>query len=286
MKNTPLISVVIPTFNESERVVRAVESMQKQTYQNLEILVIDDWSTDTTREAVEKIARTDSRVHYILLPEKPAQRKNWRGYDINAGFSARNYGFKIAKGEWITTQDADDASLANRIELQYQLATQYKATLVTIQWQQLTADRLGKKFDYTAYLKDNPNGAPFYRPEELARIAHEAKGVLMIEPIHKYIPFPFKWFPPTRKLFYRKTDPYPGADNCMFFHKKVRDDGVYFRHRNERTWGSPSGRGSGRDFVYRVAALYKNSWSFKIPLYLWDVKLSNTQYESLNTYIR
>src|SRR3972149_1587516 len=92
----PLISVIIPTYNEEGKIARAIASMQNQTYKNLEIIVVDDWSTDNTKKIVEKIATTDKRVQYHVLPFKPACRTNWRGYDINAGFSARNYGFKIA----------------------------------------------------------------------------------------------------------------------------------------------------------------------------------------------
>ena len=73
-------------------------------------------------------------------------------------------------------------------------------------------------------------------------------------------------------------DSYPGSDNAVFFHKKVRDESVFMRHRNERTWGVPSGRGSGRDFAFRIATRYKNSWSFKLPMYLWDVQSQNPEY--------
>jgi glycosyltransferase involved in cell wall biosynthesis len=140
----PLISVSIPVFNEEKRITRAIRSMQDQTYKNLEIIVVDDYSTDSTADVVKKIAAEDSRVSYHLNPQKLKQRTNWRGYDINAGYDARNYGFQIAKGEWITTQDADDASLLNRIETQFNLAKKYDAICVTIHWQQLKDEYVGK----------------------------------------------------------------------------------------------------------------------------------------------
>ena len=280
----PLISVVIPVWNEEKRVVRAINSIRNQTYKNIEIIVVDDDSTDGTHAAVEKIAKEDQRVTYHLH-QVNEKRTNWRGYDINAGYAARNYGFKIAKGEWLTTQDADDASLLNRIEVQYEMAKKYNATLVTIQWCELTEKNLDKKLDVDRVIKEVGESRIVIQPKEITALAERVRGPLMIEPIHRFIPFPIKWFPYTRKLFYREPTSYPGADNSMMFHKSVRDAGFYLRHRNERTWGAPSGRGSGRDFVFRVAAHFKNSWSFRLPMYLWDVKQQNPEYAGYEKYI-
>ena len=280
----PLISVVIPVYNEEKRIGRAIRSMQEQTYKNLEIIVVDDFSTDATAQTVQEIAKADPRVSYHLYPLKPEKRTNWRGYDINAGYAARNYGFKIAKGEWITTQDADDASLLNRIEAQFELAKKYDATCVTIGWQELTDGLLGKRLDIEKIFADLGEEEVVIRPETINAYVEEGRGVFMIEPLHRFIPFPLKWFPYTRKLFYRHTKPYLGADNCMLYHKKVRDAGVYMRHRNSRTWGVPSGRGSGRDFAFNIAHTFKNSWSFKLPLYLWDVHQQNPEYTGYEKY--
>jgi glycosyltransferase involved in cell wall biosynthesis len=282
----PLISVVIPIYNDEKRIARAIRSIQDQTYKNLEIIVVDDVSTDNSAEVIKKIAAEDSRVSYHLYPKKPAQRKNWRGYDINAGYAARNYGFKIARGEWLTTQDSDDASLLNRIETQYKFAKKYSAICVTVQWQQLNAVTLGKKLDVERIFVDMGEEAVIIRPEEITALSKRVRGPLMIEPIHRFIPFSIKWFPYTRKLFFRDYQTtYPGADNCMMFNKKVRDDGFYLRHRNERTWGVPSGRGSGRDLVFRIAHHYKNSWSFRLPLYLWDTSYQNPEYATYEKYL-
>jgi glycosyltransferase involved in cell wall biosynthesis len=284
MSETPLISVVIPVYNEEKRVVRAVNSMQNQTYDNLEIIVVDDGSTDNTRSAVENIMKKDKRVsyHYLDSKERPT---NWRGYDINKGYAARNVGFKHARGEWVTTQDADDASLLNRIEIQYELAKKYKATLVTIQWYPLREELLNKKLDVERIVQEKGEESILIRPEFITTLAETQLGVLMREPFHRFIPFSVKWFPYTRKLFYKNVDIYPGADNCMLFHRGVLDQGFYFRHRNARTWGTPNGAGSGRDFAFRVATHFKNSWSFRLPMYLWDVKIHNPDYIDYDKYI-
>lgn len=282
----PLISVIIPTFNEEKRVIRAIKSMQDQTYKNLEIIVVDDFSTDNTEKFVREIEKKDLRVKYYKLPVAPVKRTNWRGYDINSGYSARNYGFKIAKGEWLTTQDADDASLLNRIETQYNLAKKYNASLVTIQWLGLKENMLDKVLDIEKIFKDKGEKNIIIKPDFIKDLAEKNQGLLMKEPFHRFIPFPIKWFPYTRKFFYRRMDSYPGADNSMLFHKSIRDAGYYFRTRNERTWGTPSGRGSGRDFAFSVAKKFNNSWSFRLPMYLWDVKTENPDYIGYEKYLK
>lgn len=284
MSTEELISVVIPVYNEEKRVARAIRSMQEQTYKNLEIIVVDDGSTDKTKTIVEEIAQQDPRVR-LLTNKRVPKRTNWRGYDINAGFAARNYGFKEARGAWITTQDADDASLLNRIETQYRFAKKYQATMVTIQWMALTESSLGKQLNVEKLVQEKGEENLLIKPVEIVARAEANRGILMREPLHRFIPFSIKWFPYTRKLFFRRQDTYPGADNSMLFHRKVVDDGVLFRPRDERTWGTPSGRGSGRDFAYRVAATYKNSYSLKLPMYLWDVSMENTEYPGYSEHL-
>ena len=281
----PLISIIIPAYNEEARIARCIKSIQDQTYKNLEIIVVDDYSKDNTASEIKKIALEDSRVKYYLVPGGAPKRKNWRGYDINAGWKARAYGFSIARGGWITTQDADDASLLNRIEVQYNLANKYNATLVTVHWQQPTANSLGKKLDVDRLFSE-VNEKDIIVPNNVINpIANKNLGLFTKLPFHHLIPFPIKWFPYTRKLFYGKNLPYPGADNCMFFRKEVIACGINFRSRNKRTWGTPSGRGSGRDFAFQVSYKFKNSWSFYLPLYLWDVNIKNPDVPDYADYI-
>lgn len=280
----PLISVIIPVFNEEKRIGRAIQCMRDQTYRNLEIIVVDDNSTDGTRMIVETHTKEDPRVQYHRL-EQTNKRVNWRGYDINAGYAARAYGFSLAQGEWLTTQDADDASLLNRVEVQHDLAKKYNATLVTIQWIQCNKKTFGKKLDIKRIFNEHSEEDIVIRPEIITERAQQNRGILMREPWHFYVPFPFKWFPCTRKLFYRRADIYPGADNAMFFHSSVIKFGFNFRHRNKRTWGTPAGRGSGRDFAYRIALHFKNSWSFRLPMYLWDVRIDNPEYCDYKKYL-
>lgn len=99
-----LISVVVPTYNRAYVIQRAIESIQKQTYSNIEIIVVDDGSTDNTREIVEGIS--DSRICYIQSSK-------------NAGVShARNLGIVAAKGDYIAFQDSDDVWRSDKLEKQ------------------------------------------------------------------------------------------------------------------------------------------------------------------------
>lgn len=88
----PTVSVIIPTYNREEFVVKAIGSVLNQTFRDLEVLVIDDGSTDNTREALETYA---PKIRYV--------------YQQNGGVSAaRNTGIKLARGEWLAFLDSDD----------------------------------------------------------------------------------------------------------------------------------------------------------------------------------
>lgn len=92
--NEPLISVIVPAYNAEKTVAKCIKSIQKNTYKNLEIIVVNDGSKDKTREAVEALCE-DRRI--ILINKK------------NGGVSrARNTGIDIAKGEYIAFIDSDD----------------------------------------------------------------------------------------------------------------------------------------------------------------------------------
>lgn len=101
-----LITVIIPTYNRADKLHRAIDSVQKQTYTNLEILIVDDGSTDNTRAVVEALGAKDDRIRYICMPQ-------------NGGASAaRNEGVKQAQGELIAFQDSDDFWKPDKLEKQ------------------------------------------------------------------------------------------------------------------------------------------------------------------------
>jgi glycosyltransferase involved in cell wall biosynthesis len=99
----PLVSVIIPTFNRSQKLVRAVESVISQHYKGLEILVIDDASTDTTYKDLLKFGKS---ITYIRLNK-------------NTGVSgARNTGIHNATAPWIAFLDSDDYWLKDKLRTQ------------------------------------------------------------------------------------------------------------------------------------------------------------------------
>ncbi len=105
----PVVSVVIPAHNRAGRVAQAIESVSRQTFRDLEILVVDDGSTDETVEVARAIAATEPRLRVLTLPSN-------RGAQ-----AARNAGIRAARGEWIAFLDSDDTyypnSVAARLEL-------------------------------------------------------------------------------------------------------------------------------------------------------------------------
>jgi len=94
------VSVIIPAYNKAELTVKTVESVLDQTYGNIEIIVVDDGSTDDTKERLTSYA---GRIEYI--------------YKENGGAcAARNLGIKKARGEYLAFIDCDDIYLPRKIE--------------------------------------------------------------------------------------------------------------------------------------------------------------------------
>jgi glycosyltransferase involved in cell wall biosynthesis len=106
MKN-PLVSVIIPAFNSEKYIDETIQSVLQQSYKELEVIIIDDGSTDNQEEIIQKHCLTDPRVHYYYQSKQGVS-------------SARNYGFQISKGEFIAFLDADDIWLPENISLKIQ----------------------------------------------------------------------------------------------------------------------------------------------------------------------
>ena len=89
------ISVIIPVYNVKSYLNRCIESVLTQTYQNLEVIIVDDGSFDGSSEICDAFAQRDSRVKVL--------------HQVNQGLSAaRNAGIEISSGEWVAFLDSDD----------------------------------------------------------------------------------------------------------------------------------------------------------------------------------
>jgi hypothetical protein len=98
----PKVSVIIPTYNSEKYICKAIDSVLMQTYKDFEIIVIDDGSSDNTKDILSKY---NGKIRYL--------------YEDNKGASAaRNLGIKESRGEYVAFLDADDIWLADKLKLQ------------------------------------------------------------------------------------------------------------------------------------------------------------------------
>ncbi len=104
-----IVSVVIPTHDRCDLLPRAIKSVQSQTFQDFEIIIVSDGSTDGTDELMKKLSEEDSRINYISY--HPGHNGNY----------ARNTGIKAAKGEYIAFLDDDDEWMPSKLEKQLRL---------------------------------------------------------------------------------------------------------------------------------------------------------------------
>lgn len=102
----PLVSVIVPFFNEQNYIKESLESALNQTYKNIELILIDDGSTDKSFNIIKNLIKQDCRVKYF-------KKKNSK-----TPANGRNYGIRKAKGKFLSFLDADDIWKNNKLELQ------------------------------------------------------------------------------------------------------------------------------------------------------------------------
>ncbi|MGK7912344.1 MAG: glycosyltransferase family 2 protein [Synechococcus sp.] len=114
----PLVSVIIPAYNVETYVKYAIVSALAQTVSNIEVIVVDDCSQDSTLQVVRACAAADDRVKAIASPEN-------RGAAV-----ARNLALDAATGDWVAILDADDWFSPTRLEVLLSKAEEYSADMV------------------------------------------------------------------------------------------------------------------------------------------------------------
>ena len=140
-----LVSIIMPSYNTAKFIDETIESVLKQTYENWELIIVDDCSTDNTDEVVNKYL-SDSRIKYF---------KN----EKNSGAAvSRNRALREAKGRWIAFLDSDD--LWNEDKLQKQIAFMKEN---------------GYSFSYTNYIEideeSKPNGRFVSGPKKVSKLS-------------------------------------------------------------------------------------------------------------------
>ena len=100
-------SIILPTYNREYLLHEAIDSVMNQSYQDWELIVVDDGSTDNTREIVELFMHRDSRVKYIFQENKERS-------------AARNKGIENSIGDWICFLDSDDKYYSNHLDCLYE----------------------------------------------------------------------------------------------------------------------------------------------------------------------
>lgn len=165
--NDKLISVITPTYNCAEFISRTIESVQAQTYQNWEMIIVDDRSKDNTKEIVEKYMKDDNRIKYHLL-------------EVNSGAAvARTTAMQMANGSYMAFLDSDDIWLPDKLEKQIKWMTDNGYAFSCTAYEQIDENdkSLGKviktvkKTDYNRLLLDCPvgNSTVIYDVEQMGK---------------------------------------------------------------------------------------------------------------------
>ena len=149
-----LVSVIMPTYNCGVFIEETIVSIQAQTYQNWEIIIVDDCSKDNTKEIVEALIENDSRIKYHCL-------------ETNSGAAvARTTSMKFAQGEYIAFCDSDDLWMPKKLEKQLKFMSDNDYAFSCTSYEQIdengkSLDKIIKiinKTDYNRLLLDCPVG--------------------------------------------------------------------------------------------------------------------------------
>lgn len=130
LSRNELVSVVVPCFNAAKFISGTIESVRRQTFENFEIIVVDDLSTDDTVQVVKAFCLLDSRVRLIELPN-------------NNGAPAipRNVGIQAARGGWIAFLDADDIWHPHKLEMQMRALAEHGVQMCSTQMRDFHDER-------------------------------------------------------------------------------------------------------------------------------------------------
>ncbi len=165
--NEKLVSIITPTYNCAKFIARTIDSVQAQTYQNWEMIIVDDRSQDNTREIVEEYMKNDPRIQYHLL-------------EVNSGAAvARTTAMQLAKGVYMAFLDSDDIWMPDKLERQITWMNDNGYAFSCTSYEQIDEDdnllnrtiKTIKKTDYNRLLLDCPvgNSTVMYDVEKMGK---------------------------------------------------------------------------------------------------------------------
>ena len=162
-----LVSVIMPTYNCGRFIAETLDSIKAQTYTDWEIIIVDDCSTDNTKEVVDKYSAEDGRIKYHCL-------------EVNSGAAvARTEAMKIADGEYMAFCDSDDLWMPDKLEKQLAFMNDNGYAFSCTAYEQIdeeskSLDRViktVKKTDYNRLLLDCPvgNSSVMYNVDKMGK---------------------------------------------------------------------------------------------------------------------
>lgn len=143
MKN-PFFSVIVPSYNRSDFLPKAITSVLQQSFSSFELIIIDDGSTDSTYEVVNDFVLQDSRVRYIY------QVNSERG-------AARNTGINSSCGKWISFLDSDDEYMIHHLQLLFEFVSEQTTNSLVV-FKYLISDSVNTKESETCRLSEEDIG--------------------------------------------------------------------------------------------------------------------------------
>lgn len=166
-KNKELVSIIMPAFNAEEYINEAIESVLKQTYENWELIIVNDCSTDKTLSIVKRYAMLDRRILYFTL------EKN------SGAASARNKAIELAQGRYLAFLDSDDLWEKNKlaIQIKFMKENNYYFTATSYHKIDENSESLNRvvdayeRLDYFGLLKECPgNSTVIYDVKEIGKV--------------------------------------------------------------------------------------------------------------------
>jgi glycosyltransferase involved in cell wall biosynthesis len=140
----PSISVIVPVYNTEEYLTECLESVTNQTFKNIEIICVNDGSTDGSLDILEKYQKKDSRI--IVIDSK------------NGGVSsARNKGIKASRGDYITFVDSDDYLGLDTYEKCFKKIKETESDILVFDWEYFPTGNNERKLPEKSYINDSFN---------------------------------------------------------------------------------------------------------------------------------